>query len=1161
MLLQGDRFAQLYAKDQQFRSARPLERVTDAIRQPGRPLLEILTTVMDSYADRPALAERARELRTDPATGRSMLTLLPRFDTVSYGELWERAGAIAAEWHHDPLEPVRAGEFVAILGFGGADYVAIEFACLRLGAVCVPLQATATSDSLTPIIAETEARLLAVNVENLETAVKIATDNASIRRLVVFDYHPEVDGEREQVEAARTRLADTGNDLAFVSVTDVLDRGRSSPPAPEPTADADADDRLAVLIYTSGSTGTPKGAVYTEGVVRTLWQGFWPRADFPSLSMIYMPLSHLAGQAILASTLSLGGTAHFIAKTDMSTLAEDLSLVRPTELIVVPRVSEMLFQRYQSEVNARAATGGDRSRIQSEVTTKLREGFLGGRLVWAGSTSAPLSAEMKTFVDSVLGFPLHDGYGSTEGGMILEDRKVTPRVLDYKLADVPELAYFHTDSPYPRGELLLKSAAMIPGYFKRPDATADVFDEDGFYHTGDIMAQVGPDEFVYVDRRNNVLKLSQGEFVAVARLEAIFNASHVVEQIYIYGNSERAYLLAVVVPNKEELAGVDGDPNRLKPIVSESLQRIAEEQRLNSYEIPRDFLIESEPFTPENGLLAGARKLLRPKLKERYGPRLEQLYADHVEREDAELRELRATGHERPVLDTVVRAAQAVLGAAAGELTTSTHFLDLGGDSMSALSFSGLLSDVFGVEVPVGVIMSPANNLRALAGYVEEALGSDPKRTTFATIHGAGSTEVRAADLALERFIDTATLAAAHTLPRSAEPVRTVLLTGANGYLGRFLCLEWLERLAPVGGKVVCLVRAATPEAAQDRLDAAFDSGDPDLLRHYRDLAADHLEVLAGDISEAGLGLDESTWHNLADTVDLIVHAGALVNHVLPYEQMFGPNVVGTAELIRLGLTRRLKQFTFLSTVAVLASQTSSADEDTDIRVTSPVRKLDGSYANGYATSKWAGEILLREAQDACGLPVVTFRSGMIFAHRRYSGQLNTPDVFTRLLLSLLLTGIAPSSFHPNEEPAHYGGLPVDFTAGAITTLGARATDGYETYNVLNPHQDGISLDTYVDWLVEAGYPIKRIGDYETWFSRFETVICALPAHQRQRSILPLLHVFNHPAEPGAVADLPAERFRAAVQEAGIDAEKDIPHVTEALIRKYADDLAQLKLI
>lgn len=270
---------------------------------------------------------------------------------------------------------------------------------------------------------------------------------------------------------------------------------------------------------------------------------------------------------------------------------------------------------------------------------------------------------------------------------------------------------------------------------------------------------------------------------------------------------------------------------------------------------------------------------------------------------------------------------------------------------------------------------------------------------------------MRAADLTLDKFIDAATLSAAGSLPRATGTPQTVLLTGANGYLGRFLALEWLERLNETGGRLLCLVRGTDPQAAFRRLEDVFRSGDPQLLQRFQTLAADHLEVIAGDIGEPNLGLSEDVWRQLADRVDLIVHPAALVNHVLPYDQLFGPNVVGTAELIRLAISGRITPITYLSTVAVAMSVDAFA-EDGDIRTVSPVRPVDDSYASGYANSKWAGEVLLRYAHDLCGLPVAVFRSDMILAHSHFAGQLNVPDAFTRLIFSLLVAGIAPGSFY-----------------------------------------------------------------------------------------------------------------------------------------------------
>ena len=499
------------------------------------------------------------------------------------------------------------------------------------------------------------------------------------------------------------------------------------------------------------------------------------------------------------------------------------------------------------------------------------------------------------------------------------------------------------------------------------------------------------------------------------------------------------------------------------------------------------------------------------------------------------MRSLRQNGADRPVLETVSRAAGALLGAASADVAPDAAFTDLGGDSLSALTFANLLHDIFDVDVPVGVIVSPASDLAAIAAYVEAQRAGGSKRPTYDSVHGRDATEVHAKDLTLDKFLDEATLAAAPSLPGPSSEVRTVLLTGATGFLGRYLALQWLERMHLVGGKVIALVRAKDDDAARQRLDATFDSGDPKLLAHYRSLAADHLEVLAGDKGEANLGLEQATWQRLADTVDLIVDPAALVNHVLPYSQLFGPNVVGTAELIRIALTTRIKPFVYVSTIGVGDGiEPGRFVEDADVRQMSATRKIGDNYANGYGNSKWAGEVLLREANDLCGLPVSVFRCDMIMADTTYAGQLNVPDMFTRMMLSLVATGVAPFSFYEldadgNRQRAHFDGLPVEFIADAISTLGANVVEGFETYHVMNPYDDGISMDTYVDWLIEAGYPIARVPEYAAWLARFETTLRALPEKQRQASLLPLLHNYQQPRTPdqriaGAGGPLPGRR-------------------------------------
>lgn len=1155
---QADRVRRITADDDQFRNSFPLRHVIEAKRQPGMRLSQVVKVVMEGYAERPALGRRAREAVTDSASGRTTLRLLPRFDMVSYADLWAGTRAVAAEWHNHADHPIRPGDFVTILGFTSPEYATLILSCIHLGAVVVPLQTSAPANQHQAIIAETEPRILAAGIEYLGAAIDAIMLGTRPQRIVAFDCDLRDDDHRDALNAARARLAEAELDIPVDTFGDLADRGRSLPEPPL-FVPAEGEDPLAWLFYTSGSTGTPKGAMFTERLVIGTWLG---DTDIPAITLSFMPMSHLVGNGYLFRAVANGGISYCSPKSDLSTLFEDLSLARPTMASIVPRVCELLYHHYLGEVDRRVAAGADPQTIGDTVKREMRERMLGGRLLSVGCGSASLAPETYAFMEDMLGMHMPIGYSSTEiaGGTVLIDWKVQrPPVIDYKLADVPELGYFSTDKPHPRGELLVKSDRFMGGYYKQPELTAQKLDADGFYATGDVMAELGPDHLVFLDRRNNVLKLSQGEFVAVSRLEALYSHHQDVRQIYIYGSSERAFLVAVIVPS-EALAASAGS-GEIKARLRRALQQIAEEEQLNSYEVPRDFLIETKPFTLANGLLSEVGKHQRPKLKARYGEELEALYAQLAQDQRDELRALRLAGAERPVLETVGRALQATLGIAQEDVRPDVQFSELGGDSLSALSFSTLLEEIFEVEVPVGVIISPAGSVQQLAEFIEARRNNGAGRATFAQVHDAQSTAVPASDLKLDKFIDAEILAGAPALPRPREEVRTVVVTGATGFLGRFQALAWLERMTEHGGKVICIARGADAAQARQRIEQALDT-DPALIARFRKLADAHLEVLPGDLGMPDLGLDEDAWNRLAETVDLIVHPAAHVNHVLPYNQLFSANVAGTAELIRLALTTRMKRFHYVSTLGINSFASGLVDEERDVREAIAACTLDESYANGYGISKWAGEVLLREAHDLCGLPVAVFRPGMILAHSRYTGQLNVPDMFTRLLFSLAATGIAPATFYArdlsNGRPAaRYDGLPVDFLAEAITAIGAGQEDGFASYNLAGPAEEPRSLDDIVDWLNAEGCRIERIEPYDEWLSRFETAMHALPEEQKQESMLAILGPYRRPQAAGTESRLPASRFRAATSAAGLR----MPQVSRELIERYVAGLRHHQLL
>ena len=681
------------------------------------------------------------------------------------------------------------------------------------------------------------------------------------------------------------------------------------------------------------------------------------------------------------------------------------------------------------------------------------------------------------------------------------------------------------------------------GYWRRAGLTGSRFVASPFgvpgqrmYRTGDLVRWRADGQLQFVGRVDEQVKI-RGYRIELGEIQAALTRLDGVDQAVVIAREDR--------PGDKRLVGYitgSADPTAARAALAE---------RLPQYMVPAAVVALDQFPLAVNGKL-DARALPAPEYQD-FDP-------------------YRAPAGK--VEETLADIFAQVLGGV--RVGADSSFFNLGGDSLSAMRVISKINTTFDIDLSVRTLFDAptVSGLSVQLDRHKAEQNAEAKGPRFASVHGRDATEVRASDLKLDKFIDAATLTAAPTVPGPSAEVRTVLLTGATGFLGRYLALEWLERVERVDGTLICLVRAESDADARARLYKTFDSGDPDLLRHFQDLAADHLEVVAGDKGEANMGLDQQTWQRLADTVDLIVDPAALVNGVFPYSELFGPNVVGTAELIRFALTTKLKPYSYVSSGDVRNQIDPSAfTEDADIRVISPTRKNDDSFGNGYANSKWAGEVLLREAHDLCGLPVAVFRCDVIMADPTYSGQLNVSDTVTRMVLSLVATGLAPSSFFEldaegNRQRAHFDGLPVDFIAEAIAALGAAVVDGFESYHVMNPHDDGIGPDEYVDWLIEAGYPIQRIGDFGEWLQRFETALAALPDRQREHSVLQMLLL--RPSEPFQLPEpsfgsfAPTDRFRAAVQEAKIGPDKDIPdipHVSAPIIIKYVTDLKLLGLL
>jgi fatty acid CoA ligase FadD9 len=1135
--------------------------------------IECVAMACELYADRPCFGERALSIVDGVVRHRN------EYRHITYAELWSRVQAFANGLRHAGLADT--GGHVGICGFSRVDWVVADLASLYLCLVSVPLPINASPAELAQIVESAEAGCLVVGLEQLDLVVPVLPKLPEVQSVVVMGY---VEGDRAQAEGflehARAIREELGERVAVWSMSDVEALGRQrgvAPPVDPATARPGEPDPLVTLMYTSGSTGTPKGAMFPE----SLWVRQWRRPIFgllpllPYVGVNYLPLNHMAGRASIQQSLVHGGVTSFVLASDMSTLFEDIRLVRPTRLLLVPRVSGLIYSEYQTELLRRAARDdATRPRVEEDLMRQMRGSFLGDRLIFVVTGTAPTAREVVTFLERCFDVPVIDTYGSTEaGGITVDDRIAHDEVTALKLTDVPELGYHTTDEPYPRGELRVKTTRLIPGYYKRPDATRELFDEQGFLITGDIMEQRG-DELVWIDRRKNILKLAQGEFVSTTQLEEVFAAkSPFLQQVYLYGNSLRSYLLAVLVPEMravEARLGVAPGEAAIKALLRGELARIGSEEGLRGWEVPRDFVIEMVPFTRENGLLTESAKPARPKLRARYADRLERVYAE-IER--AQIEQLyepeKPKSFEVSIAERVARALAAALGVPEIELDQS--FIAQGGDSLIAVRLTSILKERFGVSVPVGLVLDPTSTARTLVEAVTTRLTGGPalRQVTFAQVHGQGAEVVRAQDLRIERFLDESEIeAASRATPASVLPesARVVLLTGANGFLGRFLLLELLSRAPSDGGKVICVVRAPTGAAAAERLAESFRGADPALGARFQELAGHgRLEVLAGDLMKPGLGLTPAVYGRLAREVDSIVHNGALVNHVFSYAQLFEPNVIGTMEVIRLAIRERIKSIGYVSTVGVALglARHEPVREDEDGRSLWKERRIDSGYAVGYSTSKWACEVLLRDLADRLAVPVNVFRCSMIMAHREYAGQVNATDLLTRLFVGLVSTGLAPQSFYQGDPcTAHFDGVPVDFVAGAIATIASRRTLGYATYHVVNPHwDDGVSLDVMVDWLEAAGYPLDRVPDYADWLRRFKERLEALGPAERQRSPLAILKAWAERRNPARELRFDAAHLRARLAELSGDASGAIPHLTVRPIHKTLRDMAALGLI
>ncbi|WFD30307.1 long-chain-fatty-acid--CoA ligase [Malassezia sp. CBS 17886] len=441
-----------------------------------------------------------------------------------------------------------------------------------------------------------------------------------------------------------------------------------------------ADPKAIVsLCYTSGTTGAPKASLVTAENVGLGMSGFELIIPEKQLVVIsYLPLAHIMERGWELYTLSMGGAIGYYSG-NVERLQEDLQILRPTCLPAVPRVLNRVAGQIQTQMEAPGLKGALlRKAVESKVDNYNKTGsvkstfwdalvfrkvraMLGGNLEVVFTGSAPCHPDTMRLLRVAMCVDLREGYGQTENSayatfMAPHDRRlgsVGPVVpsMELRLRDCPELNYLSTDQPNPRGEILFRGDSLFAGYLgdeaKTRESLLEGADGKGqWLLTGDVGEIDQWGRLRIIDRVKNLIKLAQGEYVAIERAESMLASHPLAQQLWLYGDSFQPYLVGMVIPEPEPFAGFVSqvlgrkiehtDAAALeaaageKAVVDALLRQfvlLGKRQKLGSLEHMRALKIRMDPFTPDNGLMTPTLKVKRQEAAKQLRAELDALYA------------------------------------------------------------------------------------------------------------------------------------------------------------------------------------------------------------------------------------------------------------------------------------------------------------------------------------------------------------------------------------------------------------------------------------------------------------------------------------------------------------------------------------------------------
>ena len=559
---------------------------------------------------------------------------------ISSGQMYQRVRALAEAflgWG------AKKGDRIALISENRWEWAVADFASLAIGAANVPIYPTLTGEQVAALIKDAGCRIAVVSTRQLFDKLNAVRAHTDLEQIVMMDAPAPADGA-----------------VALSSILAGADaRGSERDPVFDARVRAVEPKDLCTLIYTSGTTGEPKGVVLTHGNIASNQNFAAVGFNFNSTDscISFLPLSHITARALDYLMYMSGAQVAYCSQFDK--LPVSMKEIKPTVLVGVPRVYEKIRQAVeqksaQSPVKKRILAwtirlgASHRDTVydgkqpnsllwklaEKLVYSKVREAF-GGRVRVFISGGAPLGIDTAQWFASA-GIALWEGYGLTETSPVIAlNNPVSHRMGSVGLP-LPNVELKLAED----GELLTRGPAVFTGYWQKPEATAECFDAEGWFLTGDI-ARFDKDGFLYItDRKKELLKTSGGKLVAPQPIENKLKNNVLVAQAALVGDKHK-FISALLAPNFPALEdwarhqGVEAksraalvDDSRVVALYGEIVREV--NSSLANFESLKRFRVVADEWTQESGELTPSMKLKRRVITTRYAAVIAELYADEA---------------------------------------------------------------------------------------------------------------------------------------------------------------------------------------------------------------------------------------------------------------------------------------------------------------------------------------------------------------------------------------------------------------------------------------------------------------------------------------------------------------------------------------------------